>query len=399
MRQTGFIIACAAAAALAAFGVQGCKYSTNAAPLPGPSLAPTLPPGVVTEAAIPTANATPLGIAKAPDGNVWFAELNGNNIARVIPSTMVITEFPIPTAGAGPADVTAVTGHPNVWFDEFAGNKIASVVPSTGVVTEIPIPTSGAQPVGLTSDQSGVLWFAEFQAGHPKITSMTVGGSFSENPIPIANSRPDSVVIANDNTVWFLDAGTNSVGHLTFSGGNPTFTEFAIPTAGSNPQSIVVGPDGNLWFTEIGPIPTSGCKIGKVTLGATPSITEYPLSLPQPAPDGAFCIGITSAGGFLWFGEANSGQIGRITTGGVVTEYGIPGAGTTAVDVALGPDGDVWFTDGGIDPNVTGIGTNQVGKVNIGQIPMASVRKTYQARAVKSWTRPLIVHGIRVKPR
>ena len=115
MQKTGFIIASAAAAALFAFAIQGCKYSTRAAPLPGPSGAPTLAPGVVTETAVPTVNATPLGIAAAPDGNVWFAELNGNKIARVIPATMVVTEFLVPTAAAGPADVTKVTGNPNVW--------------------------------------------------------------------------------------------------------------------------------------------------------------------------------------------------------------------------------------------------------------------------------------------
>ena len=250
--------------------------------------------------------------------------------------------------------------------------------------------------LGLTADQSSQLWFAESNVTAPKITKMTTGGFFTEYPVPITNSQPTGVTIAPDNTVWYIDFGTNAIGHLTFSGGNPIFSEFAIPTNPSNPEFMTVGPDGNLWFTELGPLPVSGCQIGKVTLGATPTITEYQLVLQQPAPDGAFCIGITSAGGFVWFGEANSGAIGRITTGGVVTEYGIPGSGTTAVGVTQGPDGNVWFTDGGLDRNVV-IGTNQVGRVNISLIPASSIRKVYQAKIVSHVLHPLPIHGVNLR--
>jgi hypothetical protein len=51
--------------------------------------------------------------------------------------------------------------------------------------------------------------------------------------------------------------------------GGPTITaQYPIPTAGSGPNGIVAGPDGALWFTEY-----SGNKIGRITTGG--SITEY----------------------------------------------------------------------------------------------------------------------------
>jgi streptogramin lyase len=396
MRGTRSLAGYAAVAALFAIVIAGCKYSNTPPPLPGPSPAPTLQPGVVTEAPIPTANATPLGITTGPDNNVWFVELNGDRIARVVPGTFPaassITEFPLPSPNSQPADVTSLAGNPNVWFDEFTNNKIASIVPSTGVISEFTVPTAAAGPIGLAGDQSSQLWFAESQIGVPKIAKMTTGGFFTEYPVPITNSRPSGVAIAPDNTVWYIDSGTNAIGHLTFSGGNPVFSEFAIPTNPANPEFMTVGPDGNLWFTELGPIPVSGCQIGKVTLGPTPTITEYQLPLQQPAPDGDFCIGITNAGGYLWFAEANSGAIGRVSTGGVVTEYGIPGNGTTAVGVTRGPDGNVWFTDGGVDRNIV-IGTNQVGQIKIGLIPASSNRKFYQAKIVSHALR-LPIHGV-----
>src|SRR5690242_9591365 len=96
--------------ALLALALAGCKYSTLGGPLPGPSPAPTFKPGIVSEKGIPTANATPFGITSAPDGNVWFAELDGNRLGHAVPGTFpgsgsVVECGPLPTAASGPADV------------------------------------------------------------------------------------------------------------------------------------------------------------------------------------------------------------------------------------------------------------------------------------------------------
>ena len=66
--------------------------------------------------------------------------------------------------------------------------------------------------------------------------------------------------------------------------------------SGSGPNSITSGPDGNLWFTEVG-----------------------------------------------------KDAIGRITTGGVVTEFtqGLP-ANVTPNIITAGPDGNLWFTENGL---------------------------------------------------
>jgi len=378
MRGSQAIISFAAAAAIFALGLAGCKYSATAPPLPNPSGAPTFPPGTVTEAPIPTAAATPLGIAAGPDGNMWVAENATNKIARVVPSTMAITEFPITqTPSSRPVDVTrGPIGNPNVWFDEFAGNKIAFIVPSTGNITEFGIPTANAGPLGLTSDPTGDLWFGEFTVG--KIASITTGGFITEYPITYGGNppQPDAVVIAPDHTVWFIDIANNAVVHMTFPG--PVFQEFALLTASNNPNSIAVGSDGNLWFTELGDPNFTGCRIGRVNVSAQ-SISEFVLPN-QPFPDGDWCLGIAQGSdGNMWFAESGVGAMGRIKTNGAVTEYGIPGSGTTAVGMANGPDGDMWFTDSNQGPGYP-IGTNQVGKVNIGLLPATSIRKEFQVK-------------------
>ena len=55
----------------------------------------------------------------------------------------------------------------------------------------------------------------------------------------------------------------------------------------------------------------------------------------------------------LWF-TTDDGDIGRVTTAGVVTEYAVPNATVDGVDgIATGPDGNLWFT--GEFQNVVGL--------------------------------------------
>lgn len=75
------------------------------------------------------------------------------------------------------------------------------------------------------------------------------------------------------------------------------------------------------------------------TTASSPSFTYFPLSSKSapgaivPGPDGA-----------LWFIDGGAGSIGRITTTGSVTEYPLP-TGDQAESLAGAFDGALWFTD------------------------------------------------------
>lgn len=45
--------------------------------------------------------------------------------------------------------------------------------------------------------------------------------------------------------------------------------------------------------------------------------------------------------GAMWFTEPNAQQVGRITTNGAISEFSVPGVGST---IAVGPDGNLWCT-------------------------------------------------------
>jgi len=49
--------------------------------------------------------------------------------------------------------------------------------------------------------------------------------------------------------------------------------------------------------------------------------------------------------GALWFAENTANKIGRITTGGVITEFLVPTAASAPFDITSGPDGSLWFTE------------------------------------------------------
>src|SRR2546427_12523133 len=74
-------------------------------------------------------------------------------------ATKRITEYPTPTT---PSEPTGVTSGPdgNLWFTEYWGNNIARIT-TEGAVTEYRIPAPGSFPLGIASGPDGNLWFTE----------------------------------------------------------------------------------------------------------------------------------------------------------------------------------------------------------------------------------------------
>jgi streptogramin lyase len=101
------------------------------------------------------------------------------------------------------------------------------------------------------------------------------------------------------------------------------------------PNALTAGPDGNIWIAESYGISSEGA-IGRVTPGG--EITEFRL------PAGHVAGGIVAGpDGALWFG--GSGAIGKATTDGAITELPLPDARTRVSDIAVGADGNLWFTE------------------------------------------------------
>jgi streptogramin lyase len=121
---------------------------------------------------------------------------------------------------------------------------------------------------------------------------------------------------------------------------------FVVPPGRqAEPNSVVVGPDHNLWFTEF-----TGEKIGRITTGGV--ITEFKISGAQSL------VGIASGpDGNIWFTDQFTGKVGHINTAGGQLKWYSLKSGSYPQGLTVGPDGNLWF----VDQKKTGLFT--VGKI------------------------------------
>jgi virginiamycin B lyase len=113
--------------------------------------------------------------------------------------------------------------------------------------------------------------------------------------------------------------------------------------AGTRPEAIVAGPDGNLWFAGVQylPGPTFADVVGRVTPSG--KVTEFQLDT-HSANLGLSDIAVGPDGN-LWFTVGGRPKVGRITTAGVATEFELPSAGASPASIVAGSDGNLWFTE------------------------------------------------------
>jgi virginiamycin B lyase len=291
--------------------------------------------GYITQFTVPTANSQPKGIATGPDGNLWFTEYKGNKIGRVT-TAGVFTEYTVTTTASEPNDIVAGPDG-KLWFTESQGSNIGSIT-TGGTVAEYATPTSGAEPLDITTGADGALWFTEGSATN--FGRITTGGSAIEYPTNGApGPRTYGIATGSDDNMYVTTAfDGNSVVQASTAGA--VLQNYALPNtfpSQGGPMRITSGPDGNLWFGE-----ADSNIIGRVTTSGT----FTPFTVPEPFQQNNPAIpGITTGpDGALWFTECASGFVGRITTSGTVTEFPVTPGSNTPDQIITGPDGNLWFT-------------------------------------------------------
>ena len=316
----------------------------------------------ITEFLVPTAGAGLSSITAGPDGNLWFTERGfaANKIGMINPITDAITEFAIPTAESFP---TAITAGPdgNLWFLENDANQMGEINPTTGTITEFPIPSNNVESDlnGITVGPDGNLWFSD--GGFNSIAEFDLTThAVTHFPIPTPNAGPVEITTGPDGNLWFSEVLGDSIGEI-----NPTthaISEFPVPAFESLPTGITVGPDGNLWFTE-----RNANQIGVIN-PTTDAISEFAVPTADASP-----LGITAGSdGNLWFTEGEAPNIGTINpTTDEITEYVVPYAGSSPSGITAGPDGNIWFTDAGT--NSIGVDALNADHFVLAQQPPASV--------------------------
>ena len=143
------------------------------------------------------------------------------------------------------------------------------------------------------------------------IGRITTGGAVS-NYTGTDISGPNGITAGPDGALWFTNVGNSSIGRITTGGAVSNCSGTGI----SNPAGITAGPGRRfvvrklrVWHT---PLPSYLHRADHDGRGRS-NYTGTGISQPDgitAGPDGA-----------LWFTNANNSTIGRITTGGAVSNY------------------------------------------------------------------------------
>jgi virginiamycin B lyase len=191
-----------------------------------------------------------------------------------------------------------------------------------------------------------------------------------------ASAEVGSILSTPQGDLWFTDPAANEIGEIQ---PNATVSWFKASIVGDERDALSPGPGGGIWFTE-----STARKVGHIT--STGALREFTVPLPPAHPPSTGPLGFgppletsdlpgpgsITAGpdGNIWFTNGGSdvgvsgvygGQIDRITPAGTVSEYQIPSPNSEPNDLVAGPDGNLWFTEstlhGGVIGRITPGGT------------------------------------------
>jgi streptogramin lyase len=202
--------------------------------------------------------------------------------------------------------------------------------------------------------------FSQGAPGH------TFQGKLSLLQVPAPYSLPGQIVLGPDGNLWFpavaygnftTDKPSGAIGQLTTSG---KFRLFPMPKANSYPLAIAFGRDGKLWFSafqgngQLAPNVDQAPRFsggysefgqmsqdGRFHLFTLPSSTISPRSI------------AVGADGNLWFTDTGAGsndawvnKIGRLTPSGAFSEFPLTlRKATDFINLLIaGPDGNLWFS-------------------------------------------------------
>jgi virginiamycin B lyase len=284
----------------------------------------------------------PYNIIAGPDGNLWVTEVYANSIARLTVDWQR-DSFPLPDARRVQGIASGPDG--NVWFaaavNQTDPNSAIGRITPDGQIAEFALPSTNRWPSTVTAGPDGNIWFAD--PSGDAIGSIGVDGVLRSNTFLTGTGdwrdQPSSLAVGADGNLWFDEI--SRFGRLTPAGA-VTFYPLSNGAASVTNSALVLlsGPDGALWSNgpQIGPL-------RRVLLpdaeGAQPKVDNF---FPQGYANTGVGFGALAVGpdGNIWY--SHGFNVGCTTGTGLFHDIRIPSGGA-AFAMALGPDGALWFTE------------------------------------------------------
>ncbi|MFI4989718.1 MAG: hypothetical protein ACHQHO_02220 [Solirubrobacterales bacterium] len=286
-----------------------------------------------------SSRATTIG-ANGPLGPEWSLSLgNTESLSELVDGSVVLTGgngSRTIFVGLGEGKFESPTGDSNLELsleeNKETKQKLAYYLKNAAAHTSVKFAQPTGTPAGSTK------WVPVTQEGALATDTVTYSYSTSEPAtseysVPGAGSGTslEGITAGPDGNMWFAQRFGSKIGKIT-----PTGSVTTYPIGSETlPEQITTGSDGNLWFSE-------SKKIGKITPAG--KITQYKTAWPEGG-----AVGITmGSDGYLWYSEPGNNDIDKmnIATGETWTAVHLP-TGSEPSQLALGPDGNIWFVDGG----------------------------------------------------
>jgi virginiamycin B lyase len=179
------------------------------------------------------------------NGIFWFTGQSGI-YGRLDPKSGDMAVFKSPR-GRGTYGIT-VTPKGDVWYASLAGNHIAKIDIATGNATVVEPPTAGQGARRVWSDSKGRIWVSEWNSGNVSVHD-PAAGSWKAWKLPGNGPRTYAVYVDDKDKVWLTDFGANAI--VRFDPVTEKFNAFPSDMAGANVRQLN-GKPGEVWGGESG---------------------------------------------------------------------------------------------------------------------------------------------------
>jgi virginiamycin B lyase len=281
---------------------------------------------IITEYALPRADAQPHDVVVDRDGMVWYADFGHQFVGELDPATGKVTDYPLPLVKTGfPTGTLDLESDPagNLWVSLMYQTGVARIDRETKTVKVYPLPAAWQANhtqesfVTPTFDSvDGKVW-SNNQDMHATYRLDLASGQW-ENLGQVKDLSGHGVAAYgmpadHENDLYMLGFGGGEIGRIDAKTG--ALKIYATPTPHSRPRRGRVDANDNLWFAEY-----NGNAIARFD-PKTEKITEWKLPTPYSDPYDAE----PAANGDVWTGSMLTDRVDRLDPKtGQFVEYLMP---------------------------------------------------------------------------